>query len=541
MRILLVAIILLAIFLLFKSCSKKESIQAASVATIQRGDLRLKVIDFGILEASHFVEVRTQVDGRVEEVLVKDGDVVRPGELIAKINPREAELKVNQAKAELQAAELHVKESESQLTQLKITVQSEYKRSVADVAKRKKELEMQPELTEQTIQTAESSYHEALNDLELLEKIELPSQKKEAESHLKEAEATHKKALAELERQKRLFEKGYIAKKDLESAQHDFEVAKVRLEVARQKLTHLKTKQPLEIQKAKAKLARSQHALQTAKAGVMEIEVKRTDYQNALTKLEDAKAKQHEIESKLLMIQRNQKLVSQQESNYSEKERALLETSIKAPAAGRITKVFVRPGELVTGISGSKGGHRIVRIEGHKQMMVKLLMNQIDASKIRVGIPATIKINAFPEKTFHGIVQRIGATSVETAAKGASEESISSSKEGLARFEVEVHLQEIAPELKSGMSAKCTLIVQEAKNVLYLPLEYVGHDKKGYFIMLSTPTNHPEAKPKRQPIQAGMKTAKDIEILSGAKEGEKVMKPPYQGPEMPATTFFGGS
>ena len=214
---------------------------------------------------------------------------------------------------------------------------------------------------------------------------------------------------------------------------------------------------------------KNKDALQIAKAGVIEIEVKRTDYENALTKLEEAKAKQKEIESKLLSIQRNQKLVTQQESNYSEKERELLETSIKAPAAGRITKVFVRPGELVTGISGSKGGHRIVRIEGHKQMMVKLLMNQIDASKLNVGIPAIIKINAFPEKTFNGVVQRIGATSVETAAKGASEESISSSKEGLARFEVEVHLQEIAPELKSGMSAKCTIIVKEAKQALYLP------------------------------------------------------------------------
>ena len=92
MRILLVAIILLAIFLVFKSCSKKEITQAAPITTVQRGDLRLKVIDFGILEASHFVEVRTLVDGRVESVFVKDGDVVHPGELIAKINPKEAEL-----------------------------------------------------------------------------------------------------------------------------------------------------------------------------------------------------------------------------------------------------------------------------------------------------------------------------------------------------------------------------------------------------------------------------------------------------------------
>ena len=59
--------------------------------------------------------------------------------------------------------------------------------------------------------------------------------------------------------------------------------------------------------------------------------------------------------------------------------------------------------------------------------------------------------------------------------------------------------------------------------------------------MLPPPVNEPSAKPRRQLIQVGMSTAKDIAILSGVKEGEKVIKPPYQGPEMPATTFFGGS
>jgi membrane fusion protein, multidrug efflux system len=54
----------------------------------------------GTVQASFTVGIRPQVDGKLEQVLFKEGDLVRKGDVLAKIDPRLYQAALDQAKAQ---------------------------------------------------------------------------------------------------------------------------------------------------------------------------------------------------------------------------------------------------------------------------------------------------------------------------------------------------------------------------------------------------------------------------------------------------------
>jgi multidrug efflux system membrane fusion protein len=71
-----------------------------TVAIASRGDLPIYLTGLGTVQASFTVGVRAQVDGKLEQVLFKEGDHVRKGDVLAKIDPRLYQAALDQAKAQ---------------------------------------------------------------------------------------------------------------------------------------------------------------------------------------------------------------------------------------------------------------------------------------------------------------------------------------------------------------------------------------------------------------------------------------------------------
>jgi HlyD family secretion protein len=169
-------------------------------------------------------------------------------------------------------------------------------------------------------------------------------------------------------------------------------------------------------------------------------------------------------------------------------------------------------------------------------MLVKLQINEIDVAKLRLNMVAKIAVDAFPDREFTGRVTKIAPTDLAT---GAAPQAGGGS--AVVKYEVEVAMEGVAPELKSGMSAKCTMIVLDRANVLVLPRQYVGREKDGtYFVMLPPKDKKDkDAKPTKVKVEIGDTSATSIEITSGVKEGEVVQKPDYSGPTRKGMMEFG--
>ncbi len=160
------------------------------------------------------------------------------------------------------------------------------------------------------------------------------------------------RARRELIRMQSLFEKGYIARKELESAEQEHRRTLVRLELAeRQLLLALGGNQDL--------------------------------YTRYLTK--------------------------QLSPNRPE------EFQMPSPSAGTILEVLVQPGEIITsGTATVGGGTVLMRIADLSRMVVKAQINEVSIARIKVGQQVDIRLDALLQQQFHGTVLNISTQGVKT-------------------------------------------------------------------------------------------------------------------------------
>ncbi len=72
------------------------------VANVQKRDVPIYLDGLGSVTAFKTVTVRSQVDGRLDQVLFKEGQAVKTGELLAKIDPRPFQNQLQQARGALE-------------------------------------------------------------------------------------------------------------------------------------------------------------------------------------------------------------------------------------------------------------------------------------------------------------------------------------------------------------------------------------------------------------------------------------------------------
>jgi membrane fusion protein, multidrug efflux system len=108
-RVLVISIVIVAVVGIgawyeLERSEPAEKVAAApipvTVAIASMGDLPLYLTGLGTVQASFTVGIRPQVDGKLEQVLFKEGDHVRKGDVLAKIDPRLYQAALDQAKAQ---------------------------------------------------------------------------------------------------------------------------------------------------------------------------------------------------------------------------------------------------------------------------------------------------------------------------------------------------------------------------------------------------------------------------------------------------------
>lgn len=71
------------------------------IALVQRRDVPVYLNDLGTVQAFNTVTIRSRVDGELQQVLFKEGQDIRQGDLLAVIDPRTFQAALDQAKAKL--------------------------------------------------------------------------------------------------------------------------------------------------------------------------------------------------------------------------------------------------------------------------------------------------------------------------------------------------------------------------------------------------------------------------------------------------------
>lgn len=502
------------------AAKEAEKNKVSDVIEVKKGDLVVQVVENGTVDAVKSVEVKSRVSGRLAKLLVDEGDTVKQGQLVAVIDQRETKLQVDQNAAQVRGAQASLTRTGVDIKQRKITAAASLRQAEIRVKQLEEELKIQPTLTSTAIRSAETAYNTAVQARAQLSSATHPNERSVLESQVREAQANLDNAQQEEQRRKELLDKGYVSVRDYQTAQLQLEVARTRLENARDQLSRLNDKQTNELHQADERVKQTEADLQRAKANSIQDVTKRQDYENALAALRQARAGLLEVDALQATRMQGAAQVDQLRSALGESQRQFGETEIKAPMTGVVSRRSVELGEQVASISGFSNGTSILTIEDRNSLRVKLEINEIDVAKIKVGMPATVEVDAFPDAKFDGVVKKI-APSATVGATGQSADAV-------VKYKVEVYLDKPDNRLRSGMSAKVTIVPMKRENIIIVPVEYVGKDDKGSFVVLAPATKTAQGQTVR--VTVGAATGANVEILSGISVGAKLTKPVYKGP-----------
>jgi macrolide-specific efflux system membrane fusion protein len=184
-------------------------------------------------------------------------------------------------------------------------------------------------------------------------------------------------------------------------------------------------------------------------------------------------------------------------------------TPILAPIDGMIILRSLQAGQTFTGTDA-------VYVMSDR-LTVKAQVDETDIAKIKMSQKAQIVLDAYPNETLPGHVDRIAydATIVNN----------------VTNYIVDVLPEQTPDFMRSGMTANVTFVVATRENILVLPKEAVKSKGNHSYVLVSNPDD--PKKPKQQDVELGLSDGKQVEITSGLSEGEVVLM--SQGKRFDAT------
>lgn len=235
--------------------------------------------------------------------------------------------------------------------------------------------------------------------------------------------------------------------------------------------------------------------------------------------------------------------VSQSEASLKEILDQVSKTTIRSPMDGVVTKLNVELGERVFG-AGFSMGTDIMTISDLSNIEAVVDVDENDVVLVSLGDTATIKVDAFKDKQFKGIVTEIG-NSANTTGLGTQNEVVN--------FEVKIKLINPDNALRPGMSCTSDIQTETIQNVLSVPIQSVT-TREGGPNKNETPEGEGQddfqqvkevkkekitksnevvfliknGKAKKVEVQTGLSDDNYIAIISGLEGGEDVVSGSYK-------------
>ncbi len=178
----------------------------------------------------------------------------------------------------------------------------------------------------------------------------------------------------------------------------------------------------------------------------------------------------------------------------------LSNTVLIAPIAGTITAVKADVGEAV-------GTTPIVTISDLGQSLIRLYVEENDASKVIVGNPISVVFNAAPDVTLNGTIVRIDPLLVSVDGSPAVQ--------AWARLDATAN----PINLIAGMSADVEIIAGEAQSALLIPAQALRELAPGSYAVFVVGADD---QLKLTPVTIGLRDFANVQILSGLKAGDVV-------------------
>ncbi len=308
----------------------------------------------------HIHQISSRIPGSVQQVLASDNQDVKKGQILVKLDPRDYQVKFQQAQADLATAQQKANSAQINIALSAKNAQASGTQSQGEIGK-----------AEAAISQAQAQVIEA--------QAGIPR----AQAQLAASQANLQKARTDLNRFTQLYTEGAIAQRDLDTARQAYQVAQAQVNAdaeqvhqAEARLAQVKQS----VATAQAGLTASQGELQQAQAKGIQTNVSRSDYNTARA------------------------AIAQAQSALQNAQLQLSYTNITAPADGKIGRKTVEVGQQI------QPGTPLMALVSN-EYWVTANFKETQLEDMRPGQRVEIKIDSFPHKTFTGRVDSISPAS----------------------------------------------------------------------------------------------------------------------------------
>lgn len=272
------------------------------------------------------------------------------------------------------------------------------------------------------------------------------------------------------------------AKRKLRDAKETYTTQKKKLqkEVASAKKTYEAAKKAVSQAKNAQEKTKANQTLQQAKSAYEQAVSQQTssNKQNKES-IENAK------ESVTTTENSNKKSLKEAQKSVDDATEALENCAITAPISGTVTAVGVEAGDTYS-------GGDMFEISDCSKFQVSTTVSEYDIANVKKGQKVVILTDATDDTEIQGEITYValttgsslssssssssgnGATAQSSAGGGSSSSSSSSSG-----YEVTIKVKDSNDKLRVGMTAKCSIILKEAKDVYAVPYDAIHTNNSG--------------------------------------------------------------
>jgi membrane fusion protein (multidrug efflux system) len=308
---------------------------------------------------AHVTPIAARVGGTVIDVPVKENQLVEAGAILVVIDPRDYQVALDKARAELATAE-------------------------ADASAAKADVPITSATASGNVSNARGGVEQAAAGIEQAQRgVEAATARLvTAQARQREAEANATKTAKDVERLK-----GLLAKDEVSQQQYDATVAAA--DSARAAADSAKS----QVQEAQSGIQVAQSQLAQARAGASQATAQLQTVETAPQQVEATRARASSADAKVM----------QQRADVQQAELSLQYTTVKAPMKGVVSKKSVEVGQVV------QPGQPLMTIIPLEDVWVTANFKETQLRDMRPGQPAIVEVDAYGGREFKGHIESLAA------------------------------------------------------------------------------------------------------------------------------------
>ena len=208
----------------------------------------------------------------------------------------------------------------------------------------------------------------------------------------------------------------------------------------------------------------------------------------------------------------------------------LKKTTVVAPMDGIVTARRVEEGEVaVIGVL-NQPGTVLLTISDMSVVEAEMEVDETSIPTVEVGQAARVRIDAYPNRSFDGVVTEVGSSPMDIEERQQQTDAI--------KFRVEVEIKDPPDTIKPGLSVQADILTGFSGQALVVPLQALvvrdiprepgealapgdPREEEGVYLMK-------DSKAEFQAVKTGLLGELDVEILDGLKGGETLITGPFR-------------